>query len=196
MSDRKILEVHIDRGMRSGQKITFSGEGDQSPGIIPGDIIILLDEKPHPRFTRKGDDLYYEAKIDLLTALAGGQFAVPHLDDRVLLVSVIPGEAIQPDMIKAVPNEGMPVYRVDNKGHLFIKFTVEFPNSNWTDANSLKKLEAILPSRRALPAFGDRHVEDVVLVNAEGYQARGPSAHDEDEQQQQGGGHGVQCAQQ
>lgn len=196
MSDRKILEIHIDRGMRGGQKITFSGEGDQSPGIIPGDIIILLDEKPHPRFTRKGDDLYYEAKIDLLTALAGGQFAVPHLDDRVLLVSVIPGEAIQPDMIKAVPNEGMPIQRVDNKGHLYIKFTVDFPKSNWTDADSLKKLESILPSRKTLPTFGDRHVEDVVLVDAEGYQARGTSAHHEDEEQQQGGGHGVQCAQQ
>ena len=27
--ERKILEVHIDKGMKDGQKITFSGEGDQ-----------------------------------------------------------------------------------------------------------------------------------------------------------------------
>ena len=27
--ERKILEVHITKGMKDGQKITFSGEGDQ-----------------------------------------------------------------------------------------------------------------------------------------------------------------------
>lgn len=199
MSDRKILEVHIDRGMRDGQKITFSGEGDQAPGIIPGDIIIVLDEKAHPRFTRQGDDLIYEAKIDLLTALAGGQFAVPHLDDRVLLVSVIPGEAIQPDMIKVVPNEGMPVPRVSNRGHLFIKFTVEFPQSNWTDEATLKKLESILPPRQELPTFPNKHVEDVVLADAAGYQGRSNSSayeEDHDDHHHQQGGPGVQCAQQ
>jgi DnaJ family protein A protein 1 len=46
--ERKILEVHVDKGMEDAQKITFSGEGDQEPGLEPGDIIIVLDEKPHP----------------------------------------------------------------------------------------------------------------------------------------------------
>jgi DnaJ-class molecular chaperone len=54
-----------------------------------------VEEKPHDRFERKGDDLLYNAKIDLLTALAGGQFAITHLDGRVLLVSILPGEAIK-----------------------------------------------------------------------------------------------------
>ena len=50
MRDRKVLEVHIDKGMADGQKITFSGEGDQEPGLEPGDIIILIDEKEHGTF--------------------------------------------------------------------------------------------------------------------------------------------------
>jgi DnaJ family protein A protein 1 len=37
--------VHVDKGMVDGQKITFGGEGDQEPGLEPGDIIIVLDEK-------------------------------------------------------------------------------------------------------------------------------------------------------
>lgn len=48
--DRKILEVHIDKGMHDSQRIQFSGEGDQEPGLEPGDIIIVLDEKDHPVF--------------------------------------------------------------------------------------------------------------------------------------------------
>lgn len=44
--------------MRDGQKITFSNEGDQEPGIEPGDIIIILDQKEHPVFKREQLDLH------------------------------------------------------------------------------------------------------------------------------------------
>lgn len=52
--------------------VAFSGEGGQSLGIVPGDIITQIGEIPHSRFRHQGDDLFYNAKIDLLTALAGG----------------------------------------------------------------------------------------------------------------------------
>ncbi|KAI8989336.1 ATPase GET3 [Pilobolus umbonatus] len=196
-TERKILEVHIERGMKPGQKITFAGEGDQAPGIVPGDIIIALEEKPHPRFTRQGDNLFYQANIDLLTALAGGQFAIPHLDDRVLLVSIIPGEVIKPNTTKVIPNEGMPMHRVDNRGHLFVKFNVEFPNPHWTSEDNLKKLETILPPRPPMPTFADKHFDEVTLLNSEGFENKSNSqhAHDEDYEDHHGGG-GVQCAQQ
>lgn len=34
--ETKILEVHVDKGMRDGEKITFRGEGDQQPNVEPG----------------------------------------------------------------------------------------------------------------------------------------------------------------
>uniref|UniRef100_A0A2K5KK40 J domain-containing protein n=1 Tax=Cercocebus atys TaxID=9531 RepID=A0A2K5KK40_CERAT len=43
--EKKILEVHIDKGMKYGQKITFHGEGNQESGLEPEDIIIVLDLK-------------------------------------------------------------------------------------------------------------------------------------------------------
>ena len=95
VSERKFLEVHIDKGMKGGQTITFSGESDQSPDVIPGDVVIVVEEKPHERFTRDGDNLKIDVEIDLLTALAGGQFSIKHLDDRALLVDIIPGTPIK-----------------------------------------------------------------------------------------------------
>lgn len=49
-----ILNVYLFSaiGMKDGQKITFHGEGDQEPGLEPGDIIIVLDQKDHSLFTR------------------------------------------------------------------------------------------------------------------------------------------------
>ncbi|CAO3682798.1 unnamed protein product [Rhizopus stolonifer] len=198
MGEKKILEVFIDKGMRDGQKITFSGEGDQAPDVIPGDIIIAIDEKPHPHFKRTGDDLIYEVKIDLLTALAGGKFAIPHLDDRILMVTILPGEAIKPNETKVIPNEGMPAYRTHTHGHLFVKFNIEFPQPNWTSSEKIASLEQILPPRPALASTGSKHVDDVVMADAEGYQTSGSRhANDyEDEDDHQGHGPGVQCAQQ
>ena len=96
VSEKKFLEVHIDKGMKGGQHITFAGESDQAPDVEPGDVIIVLEEKPHERFRRNDNDLFTEAEVDLLTALGGGQIAIKHLDDRALLVNTIPGEIIKP----------------------------------------------------------------------------------------------------
>lgn len=94
--DRKVLHVHVDRGVKSGTKVEFRGEGDQAPGIVAGDVVFQIEQKPHPRFTRREDDLLYHAEIELVTALAGGTIYVEHLDERWLAVEILPGEAIAP----------------------------------------------------------------------------------------------------
>lgn len=94
--ERKVLHVHVDRGVQSGHKIDFRGDGDQMPGVLPGDVQFEIEQKPHPRFQRKGDDLFYHAQIDLLTALAGGTIHIEHLDDRWVTVNIYPGENITP----------------------------------------------------------------------------------------------------
>ena len=53
-----LWQVHVDPGMRDGQKIVFAGEGDQEPGIEPGDVIFVLDEKEDKVFRRQGSDLF------------------------------------------------------------------------------------------------------------------------------------------
>lgn len=93
--EKKILEVHIDKGMKNGQTVTFNGESDQTPGAEPGDVVIVIEEKPHERFQRQDTDLITSVEIDLLTALGGGQFSIKHLDDRVLVVTLVPGEIIK-----------------------------------------------------------------------------------------------------
>lgn len=101
VTERKVLHVHVDKGVKDGAKVVFQGEGDQGPDIIPGDVIFVIETKPHTRFQRKDDDLFYHAEIDLLTALAGGSIAVEHLDGRWLTIGITPGEVISPGMPKA-----------------------------------------------------------------------------------------------
>ena len=41
ISETKILEVHVDKGMKDGQKIPFRGEGDQLVGRVFSCFIIM-----------------------------------------------------------------------------------------------------------------------------------------------------------
>jgi len=185
--------------MRDGRKIVFNGEGDQAPGTIPGDVVIVLEQKEHDRFKRNGDDLFYDAKIDLVTALAGGKIQVPHLDDRVLIVEILPGEVIKPGDLKAVMGQGMPTERHHDFGNLYIQFDIEFPAVNWTEISKIEQLRSILPPTAALPALPKgAHVEEVSLTEMDPRQkARAEQGHMGDDDEEGGGGHpGVQCAQQ
>ncbi|KAL4925192.1 type I HSP40 co-chaperone YDJ1 [Aspergillus undulatus] len=100
--ERKVLHVHVDKGVKNGHKIEFRGEGDQLPGVMPGDVVFEIEQKPHPRFQRKDDDLFYQAEIDLLTALGGGTINIEHLDERWLSVTIAPGEVITPGKFIAI----------------------------------------------------------------------------------------------
>ncbi|KAL1841298.1 hypothetical protein VTJ49DRAFT_7243 [Mycothermus thermophilus] len=145
--DRKVLHVHVDRGVKSGTKIEFRGEGDQAPGILAGDVVFEIQQKPHPRFTRREDDLLYQAEIDLVTALAGGTIYIEHLDDRWLSVEILPGEAISPGTVKMIRGQGMPSYRHHDFGNMYIQFSVKFPEKNWAATNpaAYEALRQVLP---------------------------------------------------
>uniref|UniRef100_A0A7S0T5D9 Uncharacterized protein n=1 Tax=Erythrolobus madagascarensis TaxID=708628 RepID=A0A7S0T5D9_9RHOD len=130
VKERKVLEVFIDPGMQDGQRITFSGEADEEPGCLPGDVIIVVQQQPHTLFERRGRNLVITREIPLVDALCGVEFGIKHLDGRDLVIRSAPGEVIKSDAIKAVAGEGMPTWKSPfDKGYLFVKFNVAFPPS-------------------------------------------------------------------
>jgi len=192
VSERKFLDVHIDKGMKGGQTINFAGESDQSPDVIPGDVVIVIEEKPHERFTREADSLKIDVEIDLLTALAGGQFTIKHLDDRALLVDIVPGTPIKEGDFKVIRGQGMPSHRHHEPGDLFIKFHVKFPEH--LDSSAIAKLEQALPPRKPVEKFSKNTlIEEVELSDLDARQQREATedAMDEDDEQPR-----VQCANQ
>lgn len=66
------------------------------PDTLTGDIIFVLQQKEHPKFKRKSDDLFYEHTLTLTEALCGFQYVLTHLDGRQLLIKSNPGEVVKP----------------------------------------------------------------------------------------------------
>jgi hypothetical protein len=69
------------------------------PDTQTGDIVFVLQLRDHPKFKRKGDDLFVQHTLTLPEALCGFQFPLTHLDGRLLLIKSSPGEIIKPGVL-------------------------------------------------------------------------------------------------
>lgn len=202
VQDKKVLEVHVDKGMQHSQKITFQGEADEAPDTVTGDIVFVLQLKEHAKFKRKNDDLSVEHTLNLTEALCGFQFILTHLDGRQLLIKSSPGEIIKPGQFKAINDEGMPIHqRPFMKGKLYIHFSVDFPESGTLSHEQCRALEACLPPKPSsgLTEMELDECEETILqdVNMEDEMRRKQQAAQEAyEEDEEASGPRVQCAQQ
>ncbi|CAL5393673.1 unnamed protein product [Camellia sinensis] len=94
VKEKKVLEV-VEKGMQNGQRIIFPEEADAVPDMITGDIVFVLQQEVHPKFKRKGDDIFVEHPLTLTEAFCGFQFIITHLDNRQLLIQSHPGEVVK-----------------------------------------------------------------------------------------------------
>jgi len=163
IDDTKEVDLFIDKGMQHGQKIVFSGEGDQLPDVTPGDVILVLQQVEHDVFKRDGQDLYMQKSIKLVEALCGFKFLLTHLDGRVLVVQSS-NEILKPGDVKCIESEGMPQYKNPfEKGKLYIKFDVQFPASGTITPEEIKILGNVLHLPEPVVTPKSQEVEEVFL---------------------------------
>jgi molecular chaperone DnaJ len=75
--DGKPFKVKIPAGVSDGQKIRLRGRGRPSPdGGEAGDIVVQVTVRPHPAFTREGDDRGAHARRRARQAARGAGHAV------------------------------------------------------------------------------------------------------------------------
>lgn len=122
----EVLTIDIKAGWKKGTKITFAEKGNEMVGTIPSDLIFIVDEKPHSKFKRDGNDLVVTQGISLSDALRGCTVSITTLDGRNLTVPIT--NVIHPTYEEVVPGEGMPIPKDPSKrGNLKIKFNIKFP---------------------------------------------------------------------
>lgn len=126
VNEEHLLEVEVETGMKDGMETKFVAEGEPHVDGDPGDLILRIKTYPHPKFERKGDDLYTNVTISLVEALSGFQMDIEHLDGHKVTVTrdkiTWPGARIRKK------GEGMPNYENNNLfGTLYITFDVQFP---------------------------------------------------------------------
>ncbi len=136
------VKVTIPPGATTGTRVRLGGEGETgSYGGRAGDLYLIVEVEPDSRFEREGDNLLVDVKLDMFTALLGGDLEVPTLD-RPVRLKIKPGT--QSGRKFRIAGKGMPVMRKEGEfGDLYARILITVPE-NLTDEQRelIEKLQA------------------------------------------------------
>ena len=124
----KMVNIQIPPGIEHGQQIRYEGMGDDSiPGLRPGDLLVNVMVREHPRYKREGTSLVIEQGVSVWDALLGASIEIQTLDRKTLSMNLPPGT--QPDTVMSCKGEGLPNMRTRQRGNLLIRIKVTMPKN-------------------------------------------------------------------
>ena len=119
----KTVTFDIPPGIDSGD-YTVSGEGNEIPDGVNGDLIVRVRVQPHSKFNRDGKDIFYDHDVSMIDAALGCEITVPTLDGTEK-IKVDAGS--QPNTIIKLKGKGVPHINYRGKGDQFVRIVVNVP---------------------------------------------------------------------
>ncbi len=145
------LSVKVPPGVSSGNYVPMRGEGHAGPrGGSPGDVLVMIEEKAHPVFQRRGDDIVHPLRIDIVQAALGDNVDVPTLQGRARM-KVPPGT--QSGRVFRLRGKGIPHLHGGGAGDLLVPVTVWVPTKLGQEERRL--LRELGKSPRVRPPAAD-----------------------------------------
>jgi DnaJ-class molecular chaperone len=141
----RTVDVRIPPGVNDGSRVRVAGEGGHGTnGGQSGDLYLRIHLAPHPRFERRGRDLYTRVRIPLTVAVLGGDVEVQTIAGTSLRLKVPP--ATQNGQRFRLKGHGMPaISKPNDRGDLYATVDVELPTHLTAEQRlhfeALRKLE-------------------------------------------------------
>lgn len=134
------IEIEIPAGLEDGMQLSMRGKGNAGPNGGPaGDLLILIEEKPHEDLKRDGNNLIYDLYISFPDAALGTQVEIPTIKGAVKIK--IP-EGTQSGKIFRLKGKGLPQVNGYGKGDQLIYVNVWTPKKlSHDDKKLLEKLK-------------------------------------------------------
>ena len=131
------LEVKIPAGVDDGSKVHIPAGGTGQ-----GELYLVVSVKTHPRFERKGKDLYSQVEVPLSAAVLGGDVDVTTMKGRVSLT--LPRETQNGQRFR-LAGQGMPALNdPKSQGNLYATVKVVLPTGLSAEEQELfKRLKGI-----------------------------------------------------
>lgn len=138
---KETVRVNIPAGIGHGMQLSLSGEGHSAPrGGVNGNLLVVIEELPHPQLKREDENLFYTRVISVTDAMLGCEITIPGLDGPQKL-KLEPGT--QSGTVHRLRGKGLPVLNGYGKGDLFVKILVWIPRKLKGDAkDAVEKLAA------------------------------------------------------
>jgi molecular chaperone DnaJ len=152
---RRSLTIKVPAGVDTGTRIQLAGQGEVGPAGGPaGDLYVEVIERPHPVFTRRGDDLHCTVEVPMTAAALGTTVVLETMDGGEEL-DVRPGS--QSGEVTVLRGHGVTHLRGSGRGDLIVHLSVLTPTRLDEDQEDLLRQLAALrgeerPAGRLAPA--------------------------------------------
>ncbi|MXX31749.1 MAG: J domain-containing protein [Chloroflexi bacterium] len=120
------LELTIPPGVSDGQRIKFTGKGEETGVGQSGDLFLNVQVDDDPVFERRGDNLLVPVDVPVTTAALGGEVAVRSLSGSGRLALRIPA-GTQNGRVFRLAGQGMPRFRGDGRGDILAEVRLRIP---------------------------------------------------------------------
>ena len=125
MKGDEVIEIDIPAGVGEGMQLTVRGKGNAGPhNGVNGDLLVLIEEEPHPEFERDVSTLIYNLFITIPEAILGTQAEVPTVDGKVR-VKIAPGT--QSGKVLRLRGKGLPILNGYGTGDMLVNVNVWIP---------------------------------------------------------------------
>lgn len=148
----EIISINIPAGVMEGMQLQMSGKGNAARrGGVNGDLLILIEEEPHPDLIRDENDLIYNLLLSVPTATLGGQVEVPTVTGKAK-ITIAPGT--QPGKVLRLRGKGLPSVNSYGTGDLLINIGVYIPEK--LNREEKKLMEQLATSENMSPNATDK----------------------------------------
>ena len=139
MKGEEVISLNIPAGVSEGIQLSVGGKGNVAPrGGIPGDLIVQIEETPHPDLLRDGTNILYEHFVSFPEAALGTSIEVPTIDGKVR-IKIEPGT--QGGKVLRLKGKGIPSLNGYGRGDQLINISVWTPrNLNRQEQDLLENL--------------------------------------------------------
>ena len=136
------IKVKIPAGADTGSKVKVRGMGGAGQGSGPaGDLQIEITVRPHPVFTRKGEDILVDLPVTFGEAALGAKIDVPTIDGMASMT--LPAGTQSGQKFK-LSGKGFPSSRIGHKGDQVVNIKIAVPKNISEKARSaIKELEGL-----------------------------------------------------
>ncbi|MFT4736355.1 MAG: molecular chaperone DnaJ [Cyclobacteriaceae bacterium] len=86
----EVISINIPAGVTEGMQLSMSGKGNEVPGGIAGDLLIVIEEVEDETLKRDGNNVIFDLYVSFVDAALGAQVEVPTIDSKVK-IKVDPG---------------------------------------------------------------------------------------------------------
>ncbi|MEN2281939.1 molecular chaperone DnaJ [Algoriphagus sp. SE2] len=86
----EVISINIPGGVAEGMQLSMSGKGNEIPGGIAGDLLIVIEEIEDKILQRDGNNVIYDLFISFVDAALGSSIEVPTIDGKVK-IKIDPG---------------------------------------------------------------------------------------------------------